>query len=134
MTALTTPSQVPTFLPFAFISLKDGEALQANPNASVTLGFGYEGYALESGTSMATPHATGVVALAWAAASNASAADVTKAVINTATDLGAAGVDTVYGNGLVNALAAAKQLNPAAFGAGAAPPPPTGRAPGRRGH
>jgi len=55
-------------------------------------------------------------------------------VINNATDLGTAGVDIVYGHGLVNALAAAKQLNPAAFGAPATPPPQTGRIPGRRGH
>lgn len=130
----TTPSAVPSFIPFCFISQKDGQALQKKPNATVTMGFGFEGWALESGTSMATPHAAGVVALAWSAASGASADDVKKAVINTATDLGAAGPDNVYGNGLVNALAAAKQLNPAAFGSPAVPLPPTGRQPGRRPH
>lgn len=129
-----TAAAVPTFLPFAFISQQDGQALQANPNVSVTLGFGFEGWAIESGTSMATPHATGVVALAWAASVNSSASDVQNAVMNNATDLGAPGLDTVYGHGLVNALAAAKALNPAAFGAPATPPPQTGRAPGRRGH
>ena len=123
---------VPAFPPFAFVSNADGLALKAAASATVTLGFGYEGWAPESGTSMATPHATGVVALAWAVAPNASAADVQNAVINNASDLGDAGTDNVYGHGLVNALNAAKQLNPAAFGAPSMPQPPTGRPPGRR--
>ena len=129
-----TPSAVPNFIPFVFISMADGNALKAKSNATATLGFGFEGWAIESGTSMATPHATGVVALTWAASVNSSATDVQNAVMNNATDLGDAGVDTVYGHGLVNALAAAKALNPAAFGSAATPPPRTGRAPGRRGH
>jgi hypothetical protein len=74
--------------------------------------------------------------LAWSVAPAKSAAEVANAVINTAKDLGDAGVDNVYGHGLVNALEAAKQLNPAAFGSGGtpSPTPPTGRIPGRRGH
>jgi subtilisin family serine protease len=85
---------------------------------------------------MATPHAAAVAALAWAAAPTASATAVTNAVINTAKDLGDPGVDTVYGHGLVNALDAAKQLNPGAFGSAGTPAPtvPGGRVPGRRGH
>ncbi len=132
----TTISSVPTFLPTVSISRVDGEALQTTPNATVTLSFGFEGWALESGTSMSTPHATAVAALVWAAAPTASATDVANAVINTAKDLGDSGVDNVYGHGLVNALDAAKQLNPGAFGSGGTPPPtpPTGRTPGRRGH
>jgi subtilisin family serine protease len=131
----TTASSVPTFLPYVFISQVDGLALKNTPSGQVSLGFGFETWQLESGTSMATPHAAAVAALAWAAAPNASAADVTNAVINTAKDLGDAGVDNVYGHGLVNALDAAKQLNPSAFGSGGtpAPKPPTGRKPGRRG-
>ena len=129
-----TPGAVPTFLPFVFISKPDGTALQSTPGATVRLGFGYEGWALESGTSMATPHATGVAALAWAVAPNAPATDIANAVINTATDLGDPGVDNTYGHGLVNAIAAGKQLNPAAFGISVQPPPKSGRTPGRRGH
>jgi serine protease len=129
-----TPSAVPTFIPFVFISNADGLALKGSPNATVTLGFGFEGFELLDGTSMATPHATGVVALAWSVAPNAASTDVRDAIINTASDLGDPGVDTTYGHGLVNALNAAKQLNPAAFGASSTPPPVTGRPPGRRGH
>jgi subtilisin family serine protease len=99
--------------------------------------YGYEGYELMSGTSMASPHAAAVAALAWSVAPDATAATVANAVINTAKDLGDPGVDLVYGHGLVNALDAAKQLNPAAFGNGATPAPQLpsgGRRPGRRGH
>ncbi|HYS55023.1 MAG TPA: S8 family serine peptidase [Thermoanaerobaculia bacterium] len=132
----TTPGAVPQFIPFAFISQADGLSLKATGDAQVSVGFGFETWTQLSGTSMASPHAAAVAALVWAAAPNASPADVANAVINTATDLGDAGVDTVYGHGLVNALDAAKQLNPAAFGSGGtpAPTPPTGRSPGRRGH
>ena len=132
----TNPSAVPDFIPFAFISQVDGLSLKATGGVQVSLGFGFETWVRLDGTSMASPHATGVAALAWAAAPTASAADVANAVINTAKDLGAPGPDTVYGNGLVNALDAAKQLNPGAFGSGGtpSPTPPTGRNPGRRGH
>src|SRR5216117_2950062 len=128
---------VPTFLPYVFISQADGNTLKNSPAGQLTLGFGFETWALESGTSMATPHAAAVAALAWAAAPTASATDVTNAVINSAKDLGDAGVDTVYGHGLVSALDAAKALNPGAFGSGGTPPPTppaNGRNPGRRGH
>ena len=131
----STPSSVPNFPPTVFISLADGNALKASPGATVSLGFGFETWALESGTSMSTPHAAAVAALVWAAAPTATANDVTNAIENTATDLGDAGFDNTYGHGLVNAFEAAKQLNPAAFGSGGTPEPPTptGRAPGRRG-
>jgi subtilisin family serine protease len=133
----TTPSSVPAFLPYIFISKADGAALRDSVSSQVSIGFGFETWALESGTSMATPHAAAAAALAWAAAPTASATDVTNAVINTAKDLGDTGVDNVYGHGLVNALEAAKQLNPGAFSSGgspAPPPPASGRNPGRRGH
>jgi serine protease len=118
------------------ISQEDGQRLKANPNSTVTIGFGLEGFALLAGTSMATPHAVGVAALVWAVAPSATATQVATAIEQTATDLGNAGFDTVYGNGLVNALNAAKQLNPGAFSAPAQPSsaPITGRIPGRRGH
>jgi serine protease len=122
-------------IPLAMISQSDGATLKAMIG-SITVKFDAthynETFALLDGTSMATPHATGVVALAWAVAPNAAATDVQNAVINSATDLGDPGTDNVYGHGLVNALNAAKQLNPAAFGSPATPQPPTGRPPGRR--
>jgi subtilisin family serine protease len=131
---VNSPTDMP---PFVFISAADGAALRTTPNATLSMLYGYEGYQLMSGTSMASPHAAAVAALAWSVAPDATAATVANAVINTAKDLGDPGVDLVYGHGLVNALDAAKQLNPAAFGNGATPAPQLpsgGRRPGRRGH
>jgi len=118
------------------VSLADGQALLAHPG-SVTITYGKDDYANYSGTSMATPHVAGVAALVWSVAPNVTAATVKQALLSTAHDLGDAGVDNLYGHGLVDALAAAKQLNPAVFGSGGQPPatpPLTGRVPGRRGH
>lgn len=117
------------------LSQEDGKSLLTTLDARLTLSFGREGYALLQGTSMSSPHAAGVAALVWAVAPTASATTVANAIFNTARDLGSAGVDNVYGHGLVNALDAAKMLNPAAFSSGATPStgPVTGRAPGRRG-
>jgi len=137
MTGLTRSSDVPPVV--VGVTQVQGQQLIAMAGAATTMGFArhnsIEGWQLESGTSMASPHATAVAALVWAVASTASASDVTNAVINTAKDLGDAGVDNVYGHGLVNALDAAKQLNPGAFGTAGMPPstPRTGRTPGRRG-
>ncbi len=110
------------------ISYADGEALRtAAAGSSLTATNVADDYATESGTSMACPHAVGVAALVWSAAPNASASDVKSAMFNNAADLGAIGKDPVYGYGLLDALAAARQLNPAAFAV-------KGRMPGRRGH
>jgi serine protease len=130
---LTSASAVPYSVS---MSQADGLAIKATPNTTLTLSFGLEGWVLLDGTSMASPHVAGVAALIWAVAPTASANAVINAVETTATDLGAAGFDTVYGNGLVNALNAAKQLNPSAFGVPVIPAggPVTGRRPGRRGH
>ena len=58
-----------------------------------------------SGTSMACPHVTGVAALVFASGVT-KAATVRKRLDDTATDLGAAGRDPLFGYGLVNASAA----------------------------
>src|SRR5207302_1235933 len=74
----------------------------------------------------------GAAALVWAVSPNSTATNVATALEQTAKDLGAPGQDTTFGFGLVNALGAAKMLNPAAFGPVTGPV--TGRIPGRRGH
>ncbi len=59
-----------------------------------------------SGTSMATPHVTGVIALIWSTNPSLTNAAVENRLFSTATNLGAAGYDTTFGYGLVNADAA----------------------------
>jgi subtilisin family serine protease len=74
---------------------------------------------------MAAPHVAGVAALLWSLAPNAHAIDVRRAIELTAVDLGPKGFDAANGNGLVDALAAAKFIAPALFGLPA--PAPTHR-------
>ena len=63
-------------------------------------------YATYSGTSMATPHVAGVAALIMAADPNLTNVGVRSLLTSTARDLGATGMDTLYGHGLVDAAAA----------------------------
>jgi thermitase len=66
-------------------------------------GTGPSGYTYFSGTSMATPFVSGVVALVKAANPNLSPSEVTDIIHLSATDLGTPGFDNYYGYGLVNA-------------------------------
>jgi subtilisin family serine protease len=133
-------SDVTKVVPLALVSIADGAALKAAANATVTMQFNTNGssdsFDTLNGTSMACPHAVGAAALVWAASPNSTATNVATALEQTAKDLGAAGKDNTFGYGLIDAAAAAKQLNPAAFGSGATPPPAgqVGRYAGRRGH
>lgn len=72
------------------------------------------GYAYLNGTSMATPHVSGVIAVLMEAYPTYSARDIVRLMFATAQDLGARGVDRVYGHGLVRldwALAAGPQID-----------------------
>jgi len=60
-----------------------------------------------SGTSMATPHVSAVIALMLQKNPSITDAAIKSCLYSTATNLGAAGWDSLYGNGLVNAGAAA---------------------------
>lgn len=57
---------------------------------------------LASGTSLAAPAVTGAAALVWQAFPWMSAANVQQTILTTASDLGAPGVDAVYGWGLLD--------------------------------
>lgn len=65
-------------------------------------------YSRKSGTSMASPHVAGVVALMVAAAPAITPDQVQQALTSSTTDLGAAGRDDLYGYGLVDALRAVR--------------------------
>lgn len=66
------------------------------------------GYNVEGGTSMAAPVVSGVAALVKEAFPWFTARDLQQTLLTTATDLGAPGVDEVYGWGLVNAAKAVR--------------------------
>jgi type VII secretion-associated serine protease mycosin len=66
-------------------------------------GSGDSQYAWASGTSMATPFAASVAALIVARTPSLSASQVAARIKATATDIGAGGVDTSFGYGLINA-------------------------------
>ena len=106
------------------VSLADGTWLQQHADDSITVAFRADDYGMLSGTSMATPHVAGAAALAWSVAPSATAKQVKQALLATAHDLGATGLDPVYGYGLADAADAAKSLAPGAFGSGGTPVPP----------
>jgi subtilisin family serine protease len=133
-TTAKTAAAIPATAPFLGITQADGQALLATPNATITMSNGFEQFELLDGTSMACPHAVGTAALVWAVSPNSTATNVATALEQTAKDLGDPGTDTTYGFGLVNALDAAKMLNPSAFGVGPVIGPVHGRMAGRRGH
>ncbi|HEY8638854.1 MAG TPA: S8 family peptidase [Solirubrobacteraceae bacterium] len=64
------------------------------------------GYVSLSGTSMATPHAAGVAAIAWDAHPRAAAATIRERLDGATDDLGAPGRDPIFGFGRVNLLKA----------------------------
>jgi len=70
------------------------------------------GYYFYTGTSMATPHVSGIAALLISAGANGPD-EVRTAIESTAKDLGTNGWDKYYGYGLVNATAALNYLDPA---------------------
>jgi serine protease len=68
------------------------------------------GYEAWDGTSMATPHVSGVAALVWSNCLTATAAQIRDALDKTARDKGAAGRDIAYGYGIVQAAGALAYL------------------------
>ncbi|QWP78254.1 autotransporter domain-containing protein [Lysobacter sp. K5869] len=85
-------------------SLQGG--LVRNPDGSlsfnITAGTPTYEYGLLSGTSMATPHVTGALGLLFERFPYMTGAQVRDVLLTTATDLGAPGVDEVYGWGLID--------------------------------
>lgn len=106
-----TLAGVATTIPSITLTQVDGEYLVAQRlGATVTITtntvFPASGYEAWDGTSMATPHVSGVAALVWSHFPDATNADVRAALTTTAEDLGDAGRDALYGFGLVQAAAA----------------------------
>ncbi|WP_105172524.1 S8 family serine peptidase [Pseudoalteromonas sp. T1lg24] len=90
----------------------------AAPGVSVNSTWINSGYKSISGTSMATPHVSGVAALVWSHFPNCSNQQIRDALNTTAKDKGAAGRDTSFGHGIVQAKAAYDYLASSSCGGG----------------
>jgi len=78
----------------------------AAPGVNVASTVTNDDYAFYSGTSMASPHVSGVATLVWSNYPDKSAQEIWQALIASAEDLGQEGRDNLYGYGLVQAAAA----------------------------
>lgn len=113
-------------IPAVSMSQEDGQFIVANRiGSSATVNTvpsnAGNGYAYYDGTSMATPHVSGVAALVWSANPAWTNVQIREALNVTAQDLGAAGRDTSFGWGLVRAKAALDYLNGGGGGGGTEP-------------
>ncbi|CCQ10944.1 Alkaline serine protease [Pseudoalteromonas luteoviolacea B = ATCC 29581] len=83
----------------------------AGPGVNVNSTWNNGGYKSISGTSMATPHVSGVAALVWSHFPECSNTQIRNALNATAKDKGTSGRDTSYGFGIVQAKAAYNYLS-----------------------
>lgn len=98
-------------IPAVSISQEDGlylnSLIEGGPTTATLIAyFGTDMYTPFQGTSMATPHVSGVAALVKCANPALSNAEIREILKNTTTDLGFAGRDPIFGYGLVDAFAA----------------------------
>jgi len=98
------------WIPAVSVSGLDGKAMLANhigkSTTVINIVSSWDHY---DGTSMATPHASGVLAQIWSVNPTMSNTTAEDHLFKTAKDLGAAGYDTTYGYGIVQAEAAVKR-------------------------
>ncbi|MDQ3038743.1 MAG: S8 family serine peptidase, partial [Pseudomonadota bacterium] len=118
----TLGTGVTSTIPAISMSQEDGQGLVASSlgqtaNVNTVPDSNASAYAYLDGTSMASPHTAGSAAIIWSADPTKTNLQVRNAMTSTALDLGAAGRDNYYGNGLVQTLAATEAL----LGGGPAP-------------
>jgi len=99
-----------TGIPSAGVSGETGSTLSGQLGASATVAVGAGNYAYFDGTSMATPHVSGVAALVWSNNTACSNEEIRSILQQSAEDLGPAGRDAAYGFGLVQASDAVARL------------------------
>jgi serine protease len=104
----------------ALFNAIDPENIESATVASLLQKPALDGYDWFNGTSMATPHVSGVAALIWSYNPNWTNVQIRNALQATAKDKGAAGRDNYYGYGIVQAKAALESL----CGPGCTPTPP----------
>jgi subtilisin family serine protease len=102
----TTTDNGTPWIPAVSLSQTDGDALVASLPPTGTVFNIAMAWNFDSGTSMATPHVSGVAALIFGKNPNLTPDQVETIMERTTTDLGVPNYDTTYGWGLVNAQAA----------------------------
>jgi subtilisin family serine protease len=111
----TLGDRVKTTIPAITLSCADGAAALGHGGASSTVASSFDapasGYEAWNGTSMATPHVSAVAALIWSCNTSWTVAQIRDALDQTAKDVGAAGRDTSYGYGIVQAKDALLSLD-----------------------
>jgi subtilisin family serine protease len=95
-----------TTIPSVTVSNTDGATLKSQLGQSATVAIKRNAYAYYSGTSMATPHVSGVAALVWSYFPSCTGNQIRASLGRSAQDLGTVGRDTRFGYGLVQAKAA----------------------------
>jgi serine protease len=105
-----TPSAPAASIPSVGVSDAEGAALLSRTGQHAEVAVSWSDYIELDGTSMATPHVSGVAALVWSRHPSCTAAEIRAALAASAEDLGAAGRDNAYGFGLVQAVAADEYL------------------------
>lgn len=120
--------KIPTYA----MARKDGLLiLEQGLPTSVLLQAAAASYGFLDGTSMATPHVSGVAAKIWAARPSCTNRQIREALVGSAIDLGDAGRDDEFGFGLVQAEAAfdyiQTQFDPPCGGVLEVTPPPPAR-------
>ncbi len=121
------PAPLPGVLSVTAVDIRNRLYSQANlgayidiaaPGVSIVTTAPGDAYPVSSGTSWAAAHVSGVAALLKDLVPFLGASEIAGALSTSATDLGAEGVDTSFGNGLVNACAAASTVTADAIGCG----------------
>ena len=105
-----TLGTIVTQIPSVTASDTEGAAMKLQLGTTASLAVTKASYAYFDGTSMATPHVAAVAALVWSYKTECSGAQIRATLNKSAADLGAAGRDNKFGNGLVQALAARDRL------------------------
>ena len=102
-----------TTIPSATATQADGTTMltQLGQQAALAVFPSPDAYASYSGTSMATPHVSGVAALVWSYFTHCTASQIRDSLDKSAQDLGDVGRDIHYGFGLVQAKTAYDRIN-----------------------
>jgi subtilisin family serine protease len=95
-----------THIPSVTASDTEGAQMKTQLGQTATVSVKASNYAYYDGTSMATPHVSAVAALVWSYFPSCTGAQMRTSLDLSAKDLGAAGRDTKFGYGLVQAKAA----------------------------